>query len=105
MRRLRFIIAVLLAVSFTVLPVAAGMARTHGASSAMSMSASMDDCPCCNAAHKCAPDTCMLKCFSVSAIALDGMPLLAPLSEPFSIVAMRKPAASSPRPDPPPPRS
>jgi hypothetical protein len=105
MRTYRFVIAVLLALSFTILPVAAGMARMHAASSEMSMGASGDDCPCCDAAHRCPVDTCMLKCFNVSAIAIDGSPFVAPLPAPFAPAAMTPLVAFSARPDPPPPRS
>ena len=105
MRTYRLVIAVLLALGFTVLPVAAGMAKVHAASSEMSMGASGDDCPCCNAAHKCPADTCMLKCFNVTAIALEASPVLAPLPAPFTPPSVTTMAAFSARPDPPPPRS
>ena len=105
MRTYRLAIAVLLALSFTILPVSAGMARMNAASSEMSMGAPGDDCPCCDAAHKCPGDTCALTCFNVSAIAADASPLLAPLPAPFASIALTPLVAYSPRPDPPPPRS
>jgi hypothetical protein len=105
MRIHRLVIAVLLALSFTVLPVAAAMARMHAASSEMSMGASGGDCPCCDAAHRCPADMCMLKCFSVSAVVLEGSPLIAPQPALFAVAAMRPWVAFSARPDPPPPRS
>lgn len=105
MRIHRLVIAVLLALSFTVLPVAAGMARMHAASSEMSMGASGDDCPCCDAAHRCPADICMLKCFNVSAVGLDVSPFVAPLPAPFAAATMTTLVAFSARPDPPPPRS
>jgi hypothetical protein len=105
MRTYRLVIAVLLAVSFAALPVAAGMARVHAASSEMSMGASGDDCPCCDAAHRCPADTCMLKCFNVSVIAIEGAPFVAPVPAPFAAAILPTLVAFSARPDPPPPRS
>jgi hypothetical protein len=102
---IRLLIAVLLATSLAILPVSAGMAMAHAAKAEMAMSASDGDCPCCNAAHKCAPDTCMLKCFSVSAIALDARPAVHPVPAPFPELGVTTLVAFSPRPDPPPPRS
>ena len=105
MRVIRFVIAALLTMSLAVLPMSAGMAMSRTAMAEMSTGASGHDCPCCNAAHKCAPDQCMLKCFSVSAIALDVSPLVAPLPAPFAAATMTTLVAFSARPDPPPPRS
>lgn len=107
MRLIRLLIAVLLATSLAVPPVSAAMAKSmmQPAQTEMAMGASGGDCPCCNAAHKCVPDTCVLKCFNVSAIALDGQPLVRPVPATFPAVVMTTLAAFSPRPDPPPPRS
>jgi hypothetical protein len=81
--------AVLLALSFTTtLPVAAGMAKMHSASSEMSMGTSSDDCPCCDAAHRCPSDICALKCFNVSAITAEASSLSAPLPAPFMAATM-----------------
>jgi len=105
MRVIRFVIAALLTMSLAVLPASAGMAMSHSAMAEMSAGASGHDCPCCNAAHECASDQCMLKCFSVSAIGIDVSPLVAPLPAPFAAAAMTTLVAFSARPDPPPPRS
>ena len=105
MRIYRLVIVALVALSFAVVPLAAGMAGVHGASSEMSMGASHDDCPCCNAAHKCPADICMLKCFNVSAIAVELSPMMAPLPAPFAASGVTPLVALITRPDPPPPRS
>lgn len=105
MRIYRLVIAALLALSFTVVPLAAGTATVHTASNEMSMGASHDDCPCCNAAHRCPADTCMLKCFNVSAIAVELSPIMAPLRAPFAVIGVTTLVALIMRPDPPPPRS
>jgi hypothetical protein len=105
MRIYRLVIAALLALSLTVLPVAAGMARMHAAPSEMSMGASGHDCPCCDTAHRCPADICMLKCFNVPAIGLDVSPVVAPLPAPFAAIGVATLVAFLSRPDPPPPRS
>jgi hypothetical protein len=105
MRMCRLVIAVLLAVSFAALPIAAGMARVQAMSSEMSMDASPDDCPCCDAAHKCPADACMVKCFNVSAIAIATPTVAAPLPPLFDPIGSLPWMAFLPRPDPPPPRS
>jgi hypothetical protein len=56
MRVIRFVIAALLTMSLAVLPMSAGMAMSHDTMAEMNTGASGHDCPCCNAAHKCAPD-------------------------------------------------
>ena len=104
MRALRLIMAVLLAASLAVLPVSASMAMTHAAKAKMSMSASGADCPCCNAAKKCATDICMFKCFSTPAISVDGFPLAQPLPEPLIAVRVAALSPFSRQLDPPPPR-
>lgn len=105
MRLIRLVIAVLLAASVAVLPVSAGVTKLHAAKAAMSMSAPDSDCPCCNAAHKCATDVCTLKCYNTVALAVEQAPFAGPFVEPLIELAD---AAMSPflqRPDPPPPRS
>jgi hypothetical protein len=105
MRLIRLVIAGLLAASVAVLPVSVGMAKLHEAKAEMSMSAPDSDCPCCNAAHKCATDICTLKCYNSAALYVEGQLLVGPLPEP--LIEMASPAMSpfSQRPDPPPPRS
>ena len=105
MRTIRLIIVALLAIGLAVVPMSAVMAQSHGAKAAASMSSSMDDCPCCNAAKKCETDLCQFKCFNTPAVSVHGLPLVRPLPEPLFAGAT---AAWSPlalRPDPPPPRS
>jgi hypothetical protein len=107
MRGVRFILALVLATSLIILPMSAGMAMSHvhASKTEMGMGTSGADCPCCNAAHKCAADTCMLKCFSVSALALEARPLMQPFVTVFAAVVMKRLVGYAPRPDPPPPRS
>lgn len=104
MRSVRLIIAVLLAASLAILPMSAAMAMTHAAKAEMSMGASGDNCPCCNAARKCATDTCQFKCFSAPAI-LEGAPLAQPRPELFIAIGEATLSPFLARPDPPPPRS
>lgn len=105
MRTLRLILAVLLMASLTISPVAAGMGATHAAKTEMSIGASGGDCPCCNAAKKCATDTCMFTCYSVPVLSVEGLPLIEPLPKAFVAVGLATFSPFSPRPDPPPPRS
>jgi len=105
MRFIRLVIAVLLATSVAMLPVSAGATKLHAAEAEMSMGAPGSDCPCCDAAHKCATDVCTLKCCNTVALAVEQAPLAGPFVQPFNELAG---AAMSPflqRPDPPPPRS
>src|SRR5581483_5131523 len=63
MRIVRSILAALLTLSLVVVPVAASASvATHATKAEMSMSAPGDDCPCCNADHKCPSDICAFKC-------------------------------------------
>lgn len=105
MRSLRLILALVLAASLAVMPMSAGMAMSYGAKAEMGMSEGGQDCPCCNALHKCAPDTCMLKCFSAAAMTVDGPLLEQPLPQLFLEIGAPTPSPFSTRPDPPPPRS
>jgi len=108
MRTIRLMIVALFAVNLAIVPISAAMAMSamsHGAKTEMSMSSSMHDCPCCNAAKKCATDLCQFKCFGTPAISVRGLSLVEPLPETLIAGAT---AAWSPvtlRPDPPPPRS
>lgn len=104
MRTIRLVVAVLLAMSLTVLPMSAGMAKMHVATAEMDVDTPGNSCPCCDAAHKCATDICMLACYCVPAISVEGPPLTQPLRE--RLVALGAPvlAPFSQRPDPPPPR-
>jgi len=105
MRFIRLVIAVLLAASVAILPVSAGMAKLHAAKAEMSMSAPDSDCPCCNAAHKCATDICTLMCYNSAALSVEGPPLVGPLPQPFIDMVSVTMSPFSQRPDPPPPRS
>lgn len=105
MRTIRLIITALVAVNLAVVPMSAAMAMFHGANVQMSMSSSMDDCPCCNAAKKCATDLCQFKCFNTPAISVHGLPLVRPLTEPLIAGPTAPWSPFALRPDPPPPRS
>src|SRR5262249_9850317 len=100
MRSLRFILAVMLIAGLAILPVAAATAMTHTAKVEMNMGDMGSDCPCCNSAHKCAPDTCLLKCFSVAATVVDGPHLTQPLPQLFLQIGALAPSPFSARPDP-----
>ncbi len=105
MRTIRLVIAALFAVNLAIVPVSAAMAMFHGAKAQMSMSSSMDDCPCCNAAKKCATDLCQFKCFNTPAISVHGVPLVRPLPEPLVAGATTAWSPFTLGPEPPPPRS
>lgn len=105
MRGFRLVIAVMLAASLAILPASAAMAVSHAAKAEMSMTAAGSDCPCCDAAHKCSPDTCMISCHGVSAISAVGPDLIQPLPELFVDMGPADLSPFSARPDPPPPRS
>lgn len=104
----RLIIAVLLVASLTIHPISAGMAITHVANAEMTMGASSDtggdDCPCCSATGKCSTDICMLKCFNVPAVLIEGLPETRPLPRLFVDIGWATMSPFSTRPDPPPPR-
>jgi hypothetical protein len=104
MRAIRLVVAVVLAMSLTVLPMSAGMAKMHVATAEMGVDTSGNSCPCCDAAHKCATGMCMLNCYNVPAISVEGLPLTQPLRERFVALGAPVPAPFSRRPDPPPPR-
>ena len=104
MGALRFIFAVLLAASLAMLPVSAAMA-SHAAKAEMSIGASDKDCACCDAAHKCPADACVVTCHAVSAISAVGPALSQPLPEAFASAALTEWSPFLARPDPPPPRS
>lgn len=103
MRWIRLVFAVVLTTSVVAFPVAAAMAMTQIGKDEMSMAQSMDDCPCCKTAHKCPSDYCMLKCFNATIV--DEALLEHPSPQAYLMVGASRPAAFSPRPDPPPPRS
>lgn len=105
MRTIRLAIAVLLAMSLTILPVSAAMNVGHVAKAEMSMGASGDDCACCNATKKCLTDICMFKCYNAPAISVEGMPSAQPLPQPYVAIRAAFLSPFSTRPDPPPPRS
>ena len=105
MRTLRLAIAVLLAASLTILPMAAAMAVTHVAKAEMAMDTAGDHCPCCNAAKKCATDICMFKCYNAPAISAEGLAMAKPSPAPIDITDGATLSPFPPRPDPPPPRS
>ena len=105
MRSFRLIIAVLLAVSLSIVPVSAAMAVMHVGAAEMSVSEPGSDCPCCDAAHKCATDICTLKCHSSTAISVELKPLTERLPQRFAVMGAIRPSPFSPQPDPPPPRS
>ena len=71
MRTLRLIIALLVAASLAVLPAWASLANLHAAKAEMTMSGSGDSCPCCDATHECATDTCTSMCYSTPAISVE----------------------------------
>ena len=108
MRVLRLLIAVLLATSLAVLPVSAVMAMTHAANSDMTMSASGDnggdDCACCSPTGKCSTRICVLKCFNVPAVLIEGLPMTQPLPQLLVDIDRATMSPFSTRPDPPPPR-
>lgn len=105
MRIVRIIVAVLLAASLAIPPITTAMAMTSAAKAEMSMVTSGSDCPCCNAAKKCAADLCQFKCFHTLAISVEGLPLAEPLPEPLVAVYAASFSPVTLRPDPPPPRS
>lgn len=100
----RFIFAALLALSLIVVPMAA-TAMPHVSKAEMSMSASGDDCPCCNAAHKCSSDTCMLKCYMGPALFVARMASMQPLPQVFAPMSAAQLSPFAARPELPPPRS
>jgi len=105
MRAIRLIIAGLLAASLTILPLSAGMAMANAAKSEMSMSASVDDCPCCNPAKTCAADHCLFACYNAPAISAGGLPLVQPPPQPLVGIGLTTMSPFLRQPDPPPPRS
>lgn len=71
----------------------------------MSMSASTDNCPCCDAANKCAADICPVKCFNAAALLVVVQPLAEPVPKLFVRTGLPAMSPFAARPDPPPPRS
>lgn len=104
MRLSRLILALLIATSLSVLPMSTGMRMTHAAMADMSMGAPGDKCPCCNPAHKCSPDDCLLVCYSAPAISTTGLILADPLPEHLVAFGPAMPAPFLRQPDPRPPR-
>lgn len=105
MRIIRSIVAALLALSLIVVPIAGATAMPHASKAEMSMSASGDDCPCCNAAHKCPSDTCILKCYMGPALFVARMASMRPLPQVFAPMGAAQLSPFAPRPELPPPRS
>src|SRR5882724_4337841 len=97
MRSLRFILALVLATTLTLLPISAGIAKSHGSEAGISMSEAGHDCPCCNAMQECASDICILKCFSAAATTVDGPLLVQPLPQSFVQIGALAPPPFSPR--------
>jgi hypothetical protein len=104
MRIVRSIFAALLGLSLIVVPMAA-VAMSHASKAEMSMNASGDDCPCCNAAHKCPSDTCMLKCYMGPALFVGRMASIRPLPQVFAPMGAAQLSPFAARPELPPPRS
>lgn len=106
MRIFRLLSALVLAAGLALLPVSAAMAMTHAAKPDMgmgaSMSASADDCQCCNAVEL---DACPLACCHFQVLNVEGLAIARPMSgrlvgrEAETVVWLAL------RPDPPPPRS
>lgn len=105
MHKSRLIIALLTAISLTVLPMSTGTGMTHAAMAGMSMSASGEKCPCCNPANRCSPDDCVLVCYSAPAISTMGLAFAKLFPEHLVALSPAKPSSFSRQPDPPPPRS
>jgi hypothetical protein len=70
----------------------------------MSIGASGEKCTCCNPAHKCSPDDCMLACYTAPAISTTGFAMAEPLREHLVALGRAMPVPFSRQPDPPPPR-
>jgi hypothetical protein len=103
----RFLIAVLMALSLAAAPVSASVPKPQGAAHQtqhMSTGAP-DDCPCCDMNHGQAADACPLKCCSLAAILVEGQALTAPRPKPDVDIPAAGLSPFSPQPDPPPPRS
>lgn len=105
MRIARSIFAALLAVSLAVVPMVAATAMPHASKAEMTMSAPGDDCPCCNAAHKCPSDTCVFKCYMGPALFVARMELMQPLPQVFAPMSAAQLSPFAARPELPPPRS
>jgi hypothetical protein len=91
-----------LTVSLAVLPLSAAVAMGHGAKAEMAMSATGDDCPCCQPAVS---DACPLVCCHVTALAASGWMIARPrVGSPLDAEAGAF-VANIVRPEPPPPRS
>jgi hypothetical protein len=105
MRAIRLAIAALIATALAVVPVSAGFANLTAAKAEMRMSPADDACPCCDTRHDPSSDTCTLKCYSATAVLVDGPVLLGarPAVGVDAVAVVLAPF--SPPPDPPPPRS
>jgi len=97
----RPVIAVLLAVSLTILPGSATMAMTHAAKTEMAINAPPDDCPCCNSPLN---HSCQLACCHIQAISADSIMIFAPLPHTFPDRVEETGSGLTVAPDPPPPR-
>ncbi|HEY1245925.1 MAG TPA: hypothetical protein VGF29_13955 [Hyphomicrobiaceae bacterium] len=118
MRAVRLVIAVLVGMVLAVAPVSAAFAMASAPHSqavqampapqhrpAVSVSATDDGCPCCDATRDMPAAVCILKCCSVVAILADVQPWTAPTSAPHADTAVAALSPFSRQPDPPPPRS
>lgn len=104
MRIVRSIFAALLALSLIVVPIAAATAMTHASKAEMNLGAAGDDCPCCNAAHKCSSDTCILKCYMGPALLVTRTATVQPLPQVFVPMPAVQLSPFAARPELPPPR-
>lgn len=105
MRIVRSILAALLALSLVVVPMAAASAMPDTSKAEMTMSASSDDCPCCNAAHKCPSDTCILKCHMGPTLLVTRILTPQPLRPVLTPTRSARLSPFPPHPELPPPRS
>lgn len=105
MRIWRLIHVVLLAFSVAVLPISAGTAMADTGNAAMgemSATAPDDGCASCKSVPS---DRCSPPCCQMQALPVEPLIMPMPLPEGFLAPAAESMAASSRRPDPPPPRS
>jgi hypothetical protein len=100
MRCLRLLLALLLATSLVVLPVASALAASH----AVKAEASMDDdaCPCCKKAQ---PGGCLAKCGQLQVILVDGVRVARLPAARFAVGDGTVTALLPRPPEPPPPRA
>jgi hypothetical protein len=103
MRVCRLMFAAVLVIALAALPIASAMAMTHAGKTQASMSAAVDDCPCCGPAQP--VEKCPLKCCHVQAVAVEGALIIGPMSALDTDASERPGTAVSIRPDPPPPRA